>query len=153
MKPSLLILCTLVTSILLQAQSRQLRSPDGRLLIEFTANGKFIYKVKYKDLPLMEASSIDLQLKEGLLSAKAVIRRSSTKSINELITSPVPEKRKLIRDQYNELVIEFKQPFSIVFRAYNDGFAYRFLTRFKDSITITNEIAGFNVAGNPTLYY
>ena len=39
------------------------------------------------------------------------------------------------------LTIYFKSGFSVEFRAYNDGVAYRFETFFKDDITVKNEIS------------
>jgi alpha-glucosidase len=51
------------------------------------------------------------------------------------------------------LSIEFKQPFRVEFRVYDDGVAYRILTQFKDSITVKNEIAEFNFPGRPSAYF
>src|SRR5207249_2241529 len=63
--------------------------------------------------------------------------------VSEFIVSPVPDIRKNISNIYNELLIQFNQNFSVVFRAYNDGVAYRIISKFKDSITIKNETAIF----------
>ena len=64
----------------------------------------------------------------------------------------MPEKKINIKDHYNEIVITFLQPYTLYFRAYNDGVAYRLQTRFKDSINITSEVTEFNLdQGTPVL--
>ena len=70
--------------------------------------------------------------------------KKSIQYFNEKIISPVPEKRKEIADNYNLLTLRFKQPYTLLFRVYNDGVAYRLVTRFKDSIFIKNEVALFS---------
>ncbi|MHA4844529.1 glycoside hydrolase family 97 N-terminal domain-containing protein [Flavitalea antarctica] len=46
------------------------------------------------------------------------------------------------------LTIQFKKPFKVDFRVYDDGVAYRISTSFNDSITIINELAEFNFPSN-----
>jgi len=72
------------------------------------------------------------------------IKSTKTKSINESIVAQIPVSRKNIPNNYNELTIQFKNNFAVIFRSYNDGVAYRIATSFKDSITVVNETADFN---------
>ncbi len=37
-----------------------------------------------------------------------------------------------LRDYYNELTLRFKKDWNVEFRAYNDGIAYRFVSRSKN---------------------
>ncbi|HQW93587.1 MAG TPA: glycoside hydrolase family 97 protein, partial [Ferruginibacter sp.] len=67
-----------------------------------------------------------------------------TERVDEDIVSPVPEKRKIIPDIYNQLTLKFAQPYSLLFRVYDDGVAYRIVTRFRDSVIIQNEEAVFS---------
>jgi alpha-glucosidase len=128
-------------------------SPDGNIKLVFETDSGFRYSVRYKDRFLLLPSRIDLILDHlvpvDLISIREVKRRSS----NTVIVSPVPEKRKNIPDVYNELFIRFKAPFGLIFRAYNDGVAFRYVTYFKDSIKIGSEIASFNFEGNPVVYF
>lgn len=99
-------------------------------------------------------SDIDMVLSGGKrFSLNNRIKSFFTKRVSEKIISPVPEKRKIINDEYNLIHIKFRQPYQIEFRAYDDGVAYRFLTQFKDSITIQNEIAGFQFPENALAFY
>ena len=86
-------------------------------------------------------------------SFKNSIKSNSVKKVSRQIISPVPEKRKNIHDEYNVMSIGFRQPYKIEFRVYDDGVAYRFLTLFKDSVTIQNEVAEFHFPGIPSAYF
>jgi alpha-glucosidase len=59
----------------------------------------------------------------------------------------------MIADKYNQLELIFKEPFSIQFRLYNDGMAYRIGTKFKDSIIIEKENALFEVEANAAIWF
>ena len=48
---------------------------------------------------------------------------------------------KMQKIQYKELSIAFKGDYGVIFRAYNDGVAYRFYTKKKGEITILSEEA------------
>src|SRR5580658_7740091 len=54
-------------------------------------------------------------------------------------------KKDSIRNRYNQLTLTFpKKQYGVVFRAYDDGAAYRWMTSRKDSLKIRNETAEFN---------
>ncbi|CAN5319678.1 glycoside hydrolase family 97 protein [soil metagenome] len=86
------------------------------------------------------------------LSNNLNIKSAKTKSINETIIAQIPVSRKNIPNNYNELTITFKNNFALIFRAYNDGVAYRIATSFKDSITVMNETAEFHFTNATTAY-
>jgi alpha-glucosidase len=103
---------------------------------------------------MLRPSIINLSLDNGIsLSGKLSIRKLTRRSNNSVIISPVPEKRKNIPDSYNELTIRFDAPLSVVFRVYNDGVSYRFLTHVKDSIIVQEETAEFNFPENHPVYF
>ncbi len=119
-------------------------SPDKKITVTVYYKNKITYTVKYNDQLILLPSAIDLAV-EGYknLSADTKVKSKKLNAVNETITSPVPEKRKLIPDEYNQLTIQFAQPYGLIFRVYNDGVAYRIVTRFKDAVIINNEEAIF----------
>ena len=127
------------------ADSLVVRSPDSKIALVIYHKGSLHYSILFEGKLVLQRNLIDLELNNGIrLSASPRIKKHHLKVVSEQIISPVPSKRKLIRDQYNQIKIEFREPFSIVFRVYNDGVAYRILTGFKDPIIIKNETAEFN---------
>lgn len=118
----------------------QLLSPDSSIRLEISAGEKLAYKLYADQQLLVAASSIDLQIKgDKRLSGNIVVSKSQSTKINEIITAPIPYRRKEISNKYNQLKLLFKEPFGIEFRLFNNGMAYRIETGFKDSILIEKE--------------
>ena len=103
---------------------------------------------------MTQSTDVDLQLRDQKkLSDKLVVSSHRYTKTNETIIVPVPYRRKTIADKYNQLELIFKEPFSIQFRLYNDGMAYRIGTRFKDSIIIENENALFEFDDDASVWF
>jgi alpha-glucosidase len=59
-----------------------------------------------------------------------------------------------IRDHYNELRLNFDGGYSVIFRAYNEGIAYRFETSLpQKQVKIYGEEANFHFSSNFMVYY
>lgn len=146
----LLILSIIITSPTL---AQQITSPDKRIKLSVSFDTALTYQVYYNNALIVSRSTIDMILTGGrkLSNAKKILK-SATRSINETITSPVPEKRKNIPDVYNELILSFPTSFAVTFRVYDDGVAYRVSSSMKDSIIISNEIAAFSFPAASLLY-
>lgn len=143
-----------ITSSPFGQSQKQVLSPDGKIKVTVSATNNLYYSVSFNDREIISPSLINMTLGSGAdLSGKISLAKSRERSNNTLIISPVPEKRKNIPDVYNELSVRFKQPFSVVFRVYNDGVAYKFVTHLKDSIVVKNETATFAFPENCPVYF
>ena len=71
-----------------------------------------------------------------IISAKTEKINTSFKAIDYI--------KDIVPDVYNQLTLNCKGDYGIIFSAYNDGVAYRFFTNKKRNITIVNEEANFN---------
>ncbi|HMO62489.1 MAG TPA: glycoside hydrolase family 97 protein [Ferruginibacter sp.] len=143
-----LLYCFIVLSVantsLFATDSLLVSSPDKKITVTVFVNNSISYTVKYEGNIILQPSSIDLVLQnKPSLSHKIKLQSYTVKTFDNNIISPVPEKRKIIRDNYNELKLNLQQPYALLFRVYNDGVAYRIATSFKDSIVIQNEKAVF----------
>lgn len=129
-------------------------SPSGNICVKIWMGKTLQYSIAFKNKRILDPSAIDMILENNKsFSTNNSIKSVSIKKEKNQIVSPVPEKRKIIQDVYTELAIQFKQPYKIEFRVYDDGVAYRFLTQFKDSITIENEVAEFHFPGATAAYF
>ncbi len=127
------------------ADSLVVSSPDKKIKLSLHHKAHLSYTIRFLNEVVIQSSKVDLLLANGKsLSADLSISKKKIRSFAGKIVSPVPEKRQVIPDIYNELTVRFKQPYSLLIRVYNDGIAYRFITHFKDSITIKNEVSEFN---------
>lgn len=135
-------------------KEKDLFSPDSLTKVHVTISDKCTYAIFYNGAPLVLPSTIDLELREGTrLSGQLKKIKISSRSVHEEIISPVPEKRKRIPDVYNEITVETGDRFAVIFRAYNDGVAYRIATKFHDSIVVKNEVAEVNFPPGTSAYY
>ncbi|MFN7118870.1 MAG: glycoside hydrolase family 97 protein [Saprospiraceae bacterium] len=134
--------------------SHTLRSPDGTIQVQLTAGAQLHYQVSYQQQVLLDSCKVALYLQDGtILGQNATIQKTSRRSVRDTILPVVKEKRAKIPDVFEELTLQCKGNYSLIFRAYNDGVAYRWVTNFKDSITILNEDAIFRAPQNPLVYY
>ena len=138
---------SLLFSIAVVAQknkSFQLQSPDGNISIKVESGDKLQWSVSYQSQSIISPSAISLQLQSGeVLGEKAMIISGKTENINSTIKA-INYKKAIISDVYNQLSLICKGDYEIIFRAYNDGVAYRFVTKKKDQLFVQNEDANFN---------
>src|SRR6185295_9606216 len=128
--------------------------PSGKICAKIWMEKHLRYRIYDNGKSLVEPSDIDMVLiHNNSFSFNNGIKSHTVKKESHLISSPVPEKRKTIHDDYNFMSLGFRQPYKIEFRVYDDGVAYRFITLFKDSVIIQNEVAEFRFPGTPSAYF
>ncbi len=131
-----------------------LQSPDKNIELQIGAGTQLSYRVAYRGQALLDSCRAAIQLQNGLvLGNKVQVTKATRRSVQDTIIPVVKEKRGRIPDVFNEIILQCKGNYSLIFRAYNDGVAYRFVTNFKDSITILNENALFHFNQPQTIYY
>jgi alpha-glucosidase len=134
-------------SVLSHAQTSrryQLKSPDGKISINIEATPNLSWSVQHENTNVLLPSAISMKLQNGEeLGKKTAVLSSKTTSANNVIQAHF-YKKATVQDNCNQLEIAFKNNYRVLFRAYNDGVAYRFVTARKDSLVIANEEAQFN---------
>lgn len=142
----LVLLSASFSSYSQKAKPFQLASPDGLLTVSISTTPNLTWSVKHGSTVVLAPSPLSLTLTNGEVLGKApVYAESNVMSVRTAIPATI-YKKKEIRDEYNQLVLGFKKAYGVVFRAYNDGIAYRFVTNHKDSITVKSEEAVFRFA-------
>jgi len=119
-------------------------SPDKKINLVVNIGNDITYKVNHQQTSVISNSRIDLELANNeILGANPKIISSKTSTVDEIFPTPF-YKKKSVRNNYNQLTLIFKGDYSIEFRIFNDGTAYRFVTTKKEDITVVNEYANFN---------
>ena len=132
-------------------------SPDGNLQLRVDAGKKLEWSITHQSQTIITPSSISLTLQTGeVLGANPRIRTPLTvgakfEKFNDKITA-LNYKKDIVGDTYNQLTLNCKGDYGVIFRLYNDGMAYRFFTKKKDSIVIRSEEANFNFTGDDSAY-
>lgn len=132
------------SSLPLQAADYLLQSPNGKLTVEIETKGQLSYTLKHNSQTLLDKSPIGLLLEDKILGEDIKISRiKRNSSVKEHIVSPhyrLPS----FEVTYNELNLKFKGNYGIIFRAYNEGIAYRFYTTMKGPLIIKDEMVQMN---------
>src|SRR5574344_247940 len=147
------LFCLLALCPFVKAGDSTLVSPDGRLAVKVSANAGMVkFSVQQDNKPILLPSQTNMQLASGqdLASLLQLAKASHGRSTVDLET-PVYRKSK-IHEVYNWLRLQGKGC-GMEFRAFNNGIAYRFLTHFKDSLYVKDEINRFDFSGKPKLCY
>ena len=139
MKRHLSLLMILCWGILLHAQTEsELSSPNGEIKVTLNITDKIYYSIAYDGDVLLKDNSLQLTLKDEVLGQNPRLRRRKYVSVDEQLTPVMPLKFSTVTNQYNQLTLTFKN-YSVEFRAYDDGVAYRFVTSRKGEVEVLGE--------------
>lgn len=131
-----------------------LRSPDQRIEVRVRAADRLSYDVLLNGNPLLQNSTLAMNISNLSLGAHPKVRATKQRSVNQEIISPVPQKSVRIREHYNELRLELEFEGAVVFRAFNEGVAYRFEISFPvKTAKVYSEEVRLNFAGDYNVYY
>lgn len=124
------------------AKEYKVTSPDSKISLTVNVGADIKWSASLEGREIINNSKIALLLSNGkILGENERVRKAAFSQLNEIIKPVIANKRSEITDNCNILTISFSSGFSLQFRAYNDGVAYRFETSLKEEITIQNEIA------------
>lgn len=126
-------------SIKLFSAPIELYSPDKKIKVSVSIDGKISYSVDVNKEQVLTNSYLQLNLANDYLGKNPKLLKKALSTHSDSSKPVVPLKNSVVENNYNLLRLDFKNNYSVEFRAYNDGIAYRFLTAKKDSIIVQNE--------------
>ncbi|CAN5377804.1 glycoside hydrolase family 97 protein [soil metagenome] len=130
-----------------------LLSPDERIQVWITSGEQITYSILVDGQEILNPSAISMTLSDGkILGAKPRVSRSSQRTVNNMV-DPGFENAPQLRDHFNELTLRMRDRYALIFRAYNEGVAYRFSTEISGDIQIANEEVNFNFNPDTNGYY
>ena len=159
-------LLSLILTATLAAQapdSAQLRSPDGRNVITIAVTkGQAFYSLKRDRREILMPSQLGFEFRNApMLRDSLKIVAISRDSSNEVWEQPWGEVSH-VRDHHNELRVSLQETsararkFDVVFRAFNDGIAFRYDFPAQPNLTsfeIQEELTEFSFADNPKTWW
>lgn len=153
-----LILFTILGASLIQEATAQssydLRSPDGRLELRIRTAEQVRYDLVLKGRAVLENSMLSLDVEHQKLGVQPKVIDAKRRSVDQVVEPVVRQKFAKIRDHYNELRLNMDGGYSVVFRAYNEGVAYRFETSLPQAqVKVYGEESAFNFPSDFVVYY
>ena len=141
------ILAAVLMTVSLNAQPNDyvLASPDGKLQVMVETGDGIHYSLVHDGDLLVGRSEIGMYMTDGSkFGGLEQVKKASTRGVDQTIKAILYKKAEVV-DKFNELTLKFKE-FSLVFRAYDDGMAYRFVSHKEDPYNVDHETAEFNFA-------
>lgn len=148
----LLIAASVASALQAEAKDYVVASPDGLLCVTVNDDAPLTWSISRTSAPqqtqmVMLPSPIGITTDAGYWGEAHQVRSTTTRSVSRDI-KPVAYKRAEVHERCNEMTLRCRGDFDVVVRAYNDGCAYRLVSKSKKPLRITNEIAGFAFDGD-----
>ena len=147
----LLVVCLCLASLLRAQNKLELISPNGELKVFLNLSDKIYYSIDYNGDVLLKDNTLQLTLRNQVLGENPKLRRQKRTSVDEQLTPIVPLKYAKVNNRYNQLLLTFKD-YSVEFRAFDDGVAYRFITSQKGDVEVMNEEFAINFPSDYLLH-
>jgi alpha-glucosidase len=167
---SLTLLITCLAAVHGQSSdSAVVKSPDGELTATFetvvnaqTASpGKLVYSVTFHGKPLVDRSTLSLELQGQTALGAQVQIASATPSSADNTYQLVTGKTSTVRDHYNALRLDLvetgrsQRKLTIEARAYNDAIAFRYVLPDQNTVRefrLKSEDTEFRISKDPITY-
>ncbi len=144
-KQCLGLAAALLGSLQLHAEQAELLSPDKQITVKVEKGDSLSIEVMKRGERLYRIGNIAMRTDLGNMpGTKSKIQKTSRTSVSREHRPVVREQSAVIRENYNQLRIDFRENVSVEIRAYNEGVAYRFVTTLKDGFTVYDESATYS---------
>ena len=131
-----------------------LESPDQRIRVRITVADRLSYAIDVDDRAITGACTLSMRIDQQVLGAAPRLLKSTARRHDGVVEPPVRQKAARLRDHYNEVRLDFDGQYAVVFRAYDEGVAYRFETSLAEAdVTVVAEDATFAFAADFPVYY
>lgn len=131
-------------SVGMYGKNVELKSPDGSLIVDIQLKDKIYYSIYAGSELLLKDCSMSLDLKDEVLGRSPKLRNIKRNSVDETVKREIPLKNAEVRNHYNVLRMDMAGDYSVEFRAYDNGVAYRFITNKKGKREVLDEEYSIN---------
>ena len=145
---------SLLTGITAAQSSYDLRSPNRKIEVRIRTANQLRYDVLLNGAALLQDSTLSLDIDHTKLGLAPHILSAKQTSHDQVLEPVVRQKFARIRDHYNQLRLDLQGGYSVVFRAYDEGVAYRFETSLpQQQVKVYGEEAAFHFPSDFVVFY
>ena len=138
-KISSLLAAVALFSAAATAQNYTVTSPDGNIKAVVTLADGITYDVYHGNDLVLDDCRMSMNVGGKVLGSEPKIKNTQRKSVNEVKHPYIHLKYAEVPNNYNQMTLNMKDNYAVEFRAYNDGVAYRFVTKLGGEIEVYNE--------------
>ena len=149
-----LAICFIAIPALRAQSTYMVNSPNGALRVTVETKPSLSWQLSLRNQPITALAPLSMTFANiGTLGPNPEILKID-RGTTDLVRRPeVRQKSAIVRDNFNEITFTFKGDWGLVFRAYNDGVAYRFFTNFNGKMTVLDETYAFRPTFCKTVYF
>lgn len=137
-----------------QVPQESLRSPDGRIEAKIRIAERIRYDVQVDDTAVIANATMSLKIDGRTLGVGAQVQSVKRRTHEAVVMPVVRQKAASLKERYNELRLELSDASALVFRAYDEGVAYRWETAIaKENVKVESEEVTLAFGGDYTVYY
>ena len=126
-------------------------SPDRKMEMTINPDGKIGYELTRNGEKVLSQDALALTLSDRVLGYDAKAKSVKHSSVRDVIKPAVPLRCSEVKNHYNGVVIDYGT-YSVEFRVFDNGVAYRFATRLKGEIEVMNESFDLDLAKPMTVH-
>jgi len=153
---ALFFLChfILVFTLISSAQEYHLQSPDRNIHLKIQLKDQIYFSLYFKSRQIITPSPLSMTTQEhGILGNNPKVLSREKIKTSQTEHPVVRQKSKTIQARYQQLTLKFTQPYILIFRAYNQGVAYRIKTNFPGDVTVLEETVNLGFAKDFKVYF
>lgn len=140
-----MILCAATLSA---GRTYNVASPDGKINVTVNAGKDLNWAVDADGVRVLAPSAMSMTLADGDVFGRDVkVKKAKENSVRDTFKTPFYKKAE-VKNDYNQLTLTCADGYSVQFRVYDDGAAYRFVSDRKKGLTVKDELAEFNFASD-----
>ncbi|MBO4634884.1 MAG: glycoside hydrolase family 97 catalytic domain-containing protein [Bacteroidales bacterium] len=149
---SIFMLLLLAGGVQAAEKKYNLKSPSGEISVEICVGPELSWSVARDGVKVLEPSPLAMTLEDGTVWGREMkVRKAGRRSENRVI-EPVVYRQAQVREAYNELKLD-AAGYSLIFRAYDSGAAYRFVAAGKEPFKVAAEQAAFRFPQDCEAFY
>ena len=139
MLKSIILIAAAAIAVPMTAKNVTVTSPDGSVRALVSVEDEVGFTVCCGNDTVFTSNGISMILRDRTLGGNPVLKSVRTGSVNETSECLFPISDASVRNDYNYAVLNMKGGYSIEFRAFDEGIAYRFITDFGGSVEVLDE--------------
>ena len=133
----------MIASVVHAQKIVSVKSPDGQVQLNVTLSDKVYYDVISRGETLIEKGHLGMTLDCATIGSNPVMRSKKVKTVEETVQPLMSLKSAQIENKYTSLMMNMKGNYSVEWRVYDDGVAYRMHTNLKGRVKVLSE--DFNI--------
>ena len=136
---ALVIACFLFGYANLSAKQYELKSPNGEINLLVDVTDKIQYKIVYNNDVLLDNCYLQMTLSNAVLGQNPSVKSAKKSKYSGTINPHVSLKFSTVKNEYNQLRLDFKGNYAVEFRAFDEGISYRFVTNLPNEVEVMSE--------------